>query len=150
MNKYLISKGCGASIYELTAFDNALIDAGIGDYNLVKLSSILPAGCTQVNLINIKKGSFLHTAYSCYIESKPETTISAAVAIALPQDKRLPGVIVEVAGAYDNVSIEYMVREMADITMKSRKIKEYDIQNESISMTTKDGFNCVVAAVSIW
>jgi len=150
MMKYIITKGSGNSYYELNAFDNALLDSGIADYNLVKLSSILPATCIKVSSVDLPKGSFLHTAYSCFSENHSGITISAAVAIALPKDKSIPGVIMEVAGKYDVKIAESMVMVMVQTAMQSREIAEYDVQKDSISMITKEGFNCVIAAVSIW
>jgi hypothetical protein len=39
---------------------------------------------------------------------------------------------------------------MASIAMEARGIKDYEIEKESVSLITTDGFNCVIAAVSIW
>lgn len=150
MAKYFITTGCGNSTYELNAFDNALLSSGIADYNLVKLSSILPAECIQVNSVDLSKGSFLHTAYSSFIENQPGRTISAAIAIAIPRDKSAPGVIMETAGEYDIVTADSIVTVMVQIAMQARGISEYDVQKDSTSMMTKQGCNCVIAAVSIW
>lgn len=38
--------GAAAGRTELGAFDRALAEAGVGDYNLVRLSSVLPPGAT--------------------------------------------------------------------------------------------------------
>ena len=150
MEKYIITKGSGNSTYEINAFDNALISSGIADYNLVKLSSILPPHCFQVTSVDLPKGEILHTAYGSFVEDSPKTTISAAVAIALPKDRSLPGVIMEAAGIYSIKTVEMMVEEMLQTAMGVRKIKEYTIQKESISIVTEEGFNCVFAAVSVW
>lgn len=101
MDKYIITKGKGNSKYDLNAFDNALLDSGIADYNLVKLSSILPANCQKVDSVDLPKGSFLHTAFSKYVENRPGMTISAAVAIGIPKDRSLSEVIMEASGDYN-------------------------------------------------
>jgi arginine decarboxylase len=150
MNRYLITKGSGYSKYAENAFDNALSASGIADFNLVKLSSILPAGCQRVDSVDLPKGFFLHTAFSRCIVNQPSITISASIAIAIPSDKTLSGVIMEASGEYDIRTADDIVCSMARISMESRGITEYEIQKESISMTTKDGFNCVIAAVPIW
>lgn len=150
MGKYIITTGSGNSAYELNAFDNALLDSGIADFNLVRLSSILPANSVLTDSVDLPKGSFLHTAYSCYICSHRGVTISAAVAIAIPADKFMPGVIMEAAGEYDADTIESRVAAMAELAMKSRGISEFEIKMDSISILTKDNYNCVIAAVSIW
>ena len=52
---YTLVSGIGKSQFPLVAFDNALRDAGIGDYNLVRVSSILPPNCKFCDKIAIKK-----------------------------------------------------------------------------------------------
>jgi len=150
MKKYTITKGCGNSKYAICAFDNALLASGIADYNLIKLSSILPAGCSRVDTVDLPKGSFLHTAFSKYIENRPGITISAAIAIAIPKDKTMPGVIMESSGSYNEKVAVELVASMVEIAMEARGITEFEIIKESITMKTKDGFNCAIAAVSIW
>jgi len=42
----LVTGGTGEAGTELAAFDGALRDAGIANYNLIRLSSVIPAGST--------------------------------------------------------------------------------------------------------
>jgi arginine decarboxylase len=42
----LVTGGTGQAGTELAAFDGALRDAGIANYNLIRLSSVIPAGST--------------------------------------------------------------------------------------------------------
>ena len=44
--RIVVCAGKGVGATRLSAFDAALWDAGIGDYNLIYLSSIIPVGCT--------------------------------------------------------------------------------------------------------
>lgn len=150
MGKYIITTGSGNSVYELNAFDNALLDSGIADFNLVKLSSILPADSVLTDLVDLPKGSFLHTAYASFFTEHSGIMISAAIAIAIPADKTLPGVIMEAAGEYDIEAAESQATAMVRLAMKSRDISDFEVKRDSVSMITKDGHNCVIAAVSIW
>lgn len=59
---YKIVSGVGKSKYALVSFDNALRNAGIGDFNIVKVSSILPINCKYSESIPLKKGSILYAA----------------------------------------------------------------------------------------
>jgi arginine decarboxylase len=43
-----ITTGTGESKTRKSAFDHALCDAGISNYNLIKLSSVIPKGCEIV------------------------------------------------------------------------------------------------------
>lgn len=44
----VVTSGRGIGCTEISAFDAALWDAGIGDYNLLPLSSVIPAGSEVV------------------------------------------------------------------------------------------------------
>lgn len=46
--KITVTVGRGVGATKLSAFDAALWDAGIGDYNLITLSSVVPVGCEVV------------------------------------------------------------------------------------------------------
>ena len=47
--KFFISSGCAVSkVSDLNAFDKALLEAGIGELNIVSVSSVLPVGAEQV------------------------------------------------------------------------------------------------------
>ena len=55
----------------LNAFDNALLAAGIGNINLVRVSSILPPGVELVSLPKIKPGAIVPTAYASMSSEVP-------------------------------------------------------------------------------
>ena len=44
----LITSGAGEARTELAVFDAALLSAGVGNFNLIRLSSVIPAGSTIV------------------------------------------------------------------------------------------------------
>ena len=70
---FTIVSGVGKSKFALVAFDNALRDAGIGDYNIVKVSSILPANCEYSENISPMNGSIIYAAYSTITVEQGET-----------------------------------------------------------------------------
>lgn len=69
---------------ELNAFDAALLDAGVGDTNLIKMSSILPPGAVEIERLTLKKGSFIPLAYGDRTSDIYGEKISAAVAVGIP------------------------------------------------------------------
>src|SRR6266545_2206073 len=79
----------------LNAFDNALLAAGIGNVNLVRVSSIVPPDVDIVDLPQIKPGSIVPTAYAAITSETPGETITAGVGYALPEDRTKAGVIME-------------------------------------------------------
>lgn len=94
-SKYRIGSGVGVSKSPLVAFDRALIDAGVGNYNLVRLSSILPAGCEEADRIDLKEGSLLPTAYATISSSKKGDSLVSVIGVGIPKDKNNVGVIME-------------------------------------------------------
>ena len=93
--KYMINSGRGKSKHSLVSFDNALQDAKVGNYNLVRLSSILPAECQEVESVDITEGSLLPIAYATIQSSTRGEWIASAVAVGFPKDKTKVGVIME-------------------------------------------------------
>src|SRR5207245_2507707 len=70
----------------LNAFDNALLAAGIGNINLIKVSSILPPEVPVIDLPKIKLGALIPTAYAAMTSETPGETVAAAVGYAVPDD----------------------------------------------------------------
>lgn len=79
----------------LNAFDNALLAAGIGNINLIKVSSIVPPDVAIIELPKLKPGALVPTAYAAMTSDVPGQTVAAAVGYALPDDPAKPGVIME-------------------------------------------------------
>jgi arginine decarboxylase len=96
--RYTLVSGIGYSNSQINAFDAALINAGIGDLNLVKVSSIIPPGATRVNAIDIPGGSILHIAYGVtYIDRfiHDRARAVAMVGVVIPNNIHNPGLIME-------------------------------------------------------
>ena len=49
--------GVGVSAFELVSFDRALREAGFADYNLLRVSSILPPSVALRPSVDVPKGS---------------------------------------------------------------------------------------------
>ena len=97
--RYCLSAGKGVSKKHLPSFDKALVSAKVGNYNLVRLSSILPAECEEVSIDNIKdyiqEGSLLPVAYSTISSNTVGETIISSIGIGIPKNKANVGVIME-------------------------------------------------------
>lgn len=145
---YTIVSGRGESEYKLVSFDKALIDAGIGDYNLVKVSSIIPAGCIFRNAIDITKGSILYAAFAKQIVQNGQSG-STAVAVALPEKQDENGVIFEESS--DNNNAEDVVRNMCKAAMFNRGRSVANIKYSSIAIQGIPGkYVCGISAVVMW
>ncbi len=107
----------------LNAFDAALLNAGVGNVNLIKLSSILPPGMIESKPVKLPLGGYTPIAYGSIESSTPQDIISAAVAIAVPKDPELPGVIMEYSARGRSQDIERVVRSMAEEAFKYRNFE---------------------------
>jgi len=123
--KISITTGKAEGPTKLNAFDNALLDAGIGDVNLIKVSSIIPAGAELVDLPEFLAGEMVNTVLSYASSDCEGDLISAVIALAVGDDL---GCVVEYSGInQDSSKIKekavYMVKYMMQIrNMEIRKI----------------------------
>lgn len=125
--RFFLTAGSAEGYTPLNAFDAALLDASVGDVNLVKLSSILPPGCELSETpFELAPGSLTPVAYASITSHLPGETIAAAVAVAVPADPELPGVIMEYSARGSRQSAEEIVREMArkSFEYRNRELKE--------------------------
>ena len=123
---YFLVQGHAEGYSSLNAFDNALLAAGVGDTNLVRLSSILPPSVRRIEPALLPYGALVPVAYAEMGSSQQGQWIAAAVAVAVPFDQRLPGLIMEHHGHGRLEEISDRVREMAISGMqhRNREIRE--------------------------
>ena len=148
--KFFLTSSVGTGGTSLTSFDNALYKSGIANYNLVKISSILPASSILAKHITIKEGSILYTAYAS-LTTKEQKQVAAAVAVGIPEDETKIGVIMEYSGYCNKITAEKMVRAMVKESMGFRGYKIEEILSEAAE-ATNDGnqYITVLAALPIW
>jgi len=141
--------GAADGYTSLNAFDAALIDAGIGDVNLVKVTSILPPGCAEIASTTLPGGTIAPVAYAYIISDIPGEVISAAVGAALPLDPSKPGLIMEYSARGHKKDAEEIVRTMA---VKGMRIRERDIREiKSLAVEHKvQTIGAALAAVVLW
>ena len=117
--KIAIVSGKSEGPTELNAFDNALMDAGIGDVNLIKVSSMLGANTEIIDLPKLKAGSMVNCVLSTINSKNKGDTITACIAIAIGDNL---GCVVENAGI--NISNEENRKEPAKTDPAPRNSKE--------------------------
>lgn len=147
---YYITSGIGKDVDKLVAFDNALISANISNFNLVKISSILPPNCTKTNFVRSQLGSPLLTAYGTISSNISGTTISSAIAIGIPKSETDIGVIMESSGFESAKITEERVRNMVKKAMKNHKIDCVDIVSSSVECVVDENgiySTCISAVV---
>lgn len=148
-NIYWLVKGKGEGNMPLNAFDQALLNAGVGDTNLVRMSSIVPPSAEEVESITLPKGGLIPVAYATYESSIPGEVISAAIAVGIPEDDTLPGVIMEHHGAESLEVVEATVRKMVVDAFDYRNRKLREVKSLGIEHTVEE-HGSVFAGAVLW
>lgn len=146
-NGFFTVSGIGYGTKQLTSFDAALVSAGIGDFNLIKMSSILPGGSKRVEVVNnnhiqlifgssgygshINTGSLIPVAYAYKSISNRDIInkipISAAVSISLPYACNECGVIMEHSDVLPEKELVDVLTSMAKESFVNRGRELRDI-----------------------
>lgn len=149
--RFFMASGSSEGFSLLNAFDGALLASGVGDTNLVRMSSILPPHCTELNPapVPMPQGALVPTAYASLYSDVPGETISAAVAIGIPEDSNLAGLIMEYSARAEEKAVVEQVKKMVEKGMELRKRAIKEIR--AISATYKViSIGAVFAAVVLW
>ncbi|MFZ0699294.1 MAG: pyruvoyl-dependent arginine decarboxylase [Thermoplasmata archaeon] len=84
--RFFVTSGRGINkTSELNAFDLALLKAGIGEQNLVSVSSVLPIGIRQIDRAEIARGAITHCVLARHSGGEGEV-ISTGIAFGFRTD----------------------------------------------------------------
>ncbi len=136
--RYFLTAGAGDSEDELNAFDIALLNAKIGNCNLVKISSILPPGAEKIEPYEIGNGEIIYVAYGAVVSHTKGEQIAAAIGVGVPEDETKCGLIMEHAAPGDLEEMKKIVKRKVEQGMKYRGYKIRDIYITGIEHITKD------------
>ncbi|HUW97998.1 MAG TPA: arginine decarboxylase, pyruvoyl-dependent [Acidiferrobacter sp.] len=114
--------GASEGYTPLNAFDGALLAAGIGNTNLVRMSSIIPPETREVSVaeLMLPPGALVPVAYAAMESDIPGSMICAAVAAAWSTDPTKPGLIMEYHAHGHREDAESVVRRMVEEGMHKR------------------------------
>jgi arginine decarboxylase len=129
--KFTLVAGSAEGPSRLNAFDNALLAAGIGNLNLLKVSSILPPGCQKVEKLDIPPGSLTPTAYG----------------IGFSADSY--GVIMEYSGSCSKEEAEKTVEQMVRAAFVERGVPLVKVETQATDHVVQEN-GCAFAAVALW
>ena len=142
--KIAIVSGKDEGPTKLNAFDNALSKAGIGDVNLIKVSSML-AGNAKIQILpKLKAGAMVNCVLSEVTSDNPGDVITASVSLAIGEEL---GCVVEASGI--NKDVDEVIREskeMVEYMMEKRGVEIKKLYTE-VSTTTVEKIASAVAAV---
>lgn len=147
--KWKIGVGVGESKSKLVSFDKALLNAGVGNYNLVRLSSILPAHCEYDEHIGLEEGSLLPIAYSTITSDVKGDRIVSCIGVGLPKDESKVGVIMEYSAknqskASAELTLVSMIREAFETRgWELKEIKKASVEAEVKENKAVTTFACI-------
>src|SRR5690606_33499850 len=145
--KFTLVAGAAEGPTTLNAFDNALLAAGIGNLNLLRVSSILPPAAELVEELDIPPGALTPTAYGAITSEEPGETIAAGVAVGMSEDTF--GVIMEWSGRATAEEAEAKVRAMVEAAFAHRGMELKNVLVKSAEHTVEKA-GCAFAAVALW
>ena len=150
-SKFFLVSGSSEGFTLLNAFDGALLASGVGDTNLVKMSSILPPGCQEMNPrpVSLPQGALVPIAYASLCSDAPGEVISAAVAIGIPEDETRAGLIMEYSARAEESVVKTQVKKMVEKGMELRNRAIKDILAVSATYRVAS-IGAVFAGVVLW
>ncbi|MGB9804301.1 pyruvoyl-dependent arginine decarboxylase [Desulfofundulus sp.] len=126
--RFTLVAGAGEGLTPLNAFDRALLEAGAGNVNLIRVSSILPPDAQYVEELSLPPGALVPVAYGAITSTTPGDIIAAAVAVGIPEKGF--GVIMEYSGHTSRQEAEKIIREMVEdaFAMRNMQLKTYMVK----------------------
>ncbi|MBO7719344.1 MAG: arginine decarboxylase, pyruvoyl-dependent [Methanosphaera sp.] len=121
-----LTKGKSEGPTRLNAFDNALLDADIGNVNLIPVSSMLPPDIKVIKMPELKPGEMTNCVLAHQYSDNPGDKISAVIAYAL-SDKM--GCVVE------NTGVNKTEKELLE---EARFMAEYMIEKRNLELIEYD------------
>ena len=146
-SKFFITKSFGMSkTSDLNAFDRALISAGIGEQNLVSVSSVIPIHAESIERCEMPMGAVTHCVLAQMRGTEGET-IAAGIAYAYRKDGK-GGYVAEghIHGSAESLKeiLKWKMHEMARIREVEFEEIQFEIEELAIPI---DHYGCCVAAL---
>ncbi len=117
-----LTKGASEGPTKLNAFDNALLEADIGDVNLIPVSSMLPPNTKIIPMPELKPGEMTNCVLSHQYSDNPGDQITAVIAFARAKEM---GCVIETKG---------INRSVKDLKKEARFMAEYMIEKRGLEI----------------
>lgn len=149
--KYFITSGVGTSkVSPLNSFDKALKNAGISEYNLVPVSSIIPAGAVEVEKSEIQPGTIIFVVMARQDGYNGEL-VSAGVAVGkfLRSDGLRYGLVAEGHGSCDRGELKKKILERLEemANLRGGVLEEVKVEIASINAPSNEYATAIAAVV---
>ncbi|HXL04443.1 MAG: arginine decarboxylase, pyruvoyl-dependent [Firmicutes bacterium] len=145
--RFTLVAGSAEGDTKLTAFDKALLVAGVGNLNLLRVSSILPPGAEYSQRLDIPPGSLTPIAYGTISSETPGRLISAAIGVGIISGSF--GVIMEFTGMCTKAEAEARVEKMVREALAIRNALPERIMIKATEHTVEK-VGCSFAGAVLW
>ncbi|MFQ5951146.1 MAG: pyruvoyl-dependent arginine decarboxylase [Candidatus Geothermarchaeales archaeon] len=148
-SRYATVSGVGVSeTSPLNAFDNALQDCELGDYNLVPVSSIIPKEAVRVDRLDLEPGSIVFVVMA-KAEGYGGQKLSAGLAWAKPEGRI--GIVMELhrVDPKEETTQELLEKDVREAS-KARGLPDSEIRFLETSLDVPNGhFGCVICCLAL-
>ena len=143
-----ITSGVGSASTPLAAFDTALYSAGIANFNLIHLSSVIPAGyIPKVQAVNLLKkeyyGDRLYVVYASRTEECVGHEAWAGLGWVTAKDEPRRGLFVEHVGT-SKQEVQFLLESSLTHMIKTRKEQYGPIQSKVEGIRYEDKPVCAL------
>lgn len=146
-SRFFVTKGAALNdVSTLNAFDDALIAGGIGEQNLVPVSSVIPVGAVRTEKTVLPMGAITHCVLARR-DSAGGERISAGIAYAMRKDG-MGGYVAEADGACGTDELIGKLKDRLDAIAGARGVAlarhEYVVSELSVPEGTN---GCCIASL---
>jgi len=140
----LLTSGSAVGKTPLNAFDNALRNAGIADFNLIKVSSVIPPSVPVRRLMRRSipisgEGLMVPTIYAELNSDEPGTELAVAVGAGLPPpSQHAAGVVFVAACRGSEQTARTLVAEMVHEGMEQKGLRRHRVELTSAAAIAKE------------
>jgi arginine decarboxylase len=156
---FALRLGKGYGSFQPIALNAALLDAGIGDVNLIEMGDVLPPNCKEAIFSSLSTGLFVPVSSISITRNRIDGVtphgflspiIGVAIAVGIPEDLSLPGVIGKHCDEGYADDCEERAREIVEQGMEERKRPIKEIKSVSIQMDDIKSWGSVFAAIVLF
>ncbi|MBE6486241.1 MAG: arginine decarboxylase, pyruvoyl-dependent [Methanosphaera stadtmanae] len=143
--KVSLTKGASEGPTKLNAFDNALLEAKIGNVNLIPVSSMLPPNTQLVKMPELEPGEMTNCVLSHQYSDNPGDIITAVIAFCRAKEM---GCVIEAKGINKPLNeLKEEARFMAEYMMEKRELDIIDYKEIIQTHTVLERASVVAALV---
>ncbi|MCL6581333.1 MAG: arginine decarboxylase, pyruvoyl-dependent [Firmicutes bacterium] len=146
---YALVAGAAVGKTRLTAFDRALLASGVGNLNLIRVTSVLPPGAVERDKVELAPGALCTIAYGTISSGVAGQTIAAAVGVGICRGSF--GMIMEFSGECSREEAERIVRGMVEEAFANRDLPLGELKVKAAEITVPEGqVAAAFAGVPLW